>query len=220
VKRGFIERLSSDYPAHYFPHHPVKKNSVTTPIRVVFDGSCRQWKGSASLNDCLLVSPPFLNDLCSILLRFHVPTFTFATDIEKAFLHVKLHKSDMDYAHFLWPSDIANPAGDIATYRFKVVPFSTMSSPFMLNTVIDLHLSKYSSPVPCDMKTNLCIDNLISGCNSEDEVIDYYQQSRCIMNATRFSLRSQSSNSSRLCCIIVQDKTMPITPIQQLMYLV
>ena len=210
VKRGFIERLSSDHPqtqAHYLPHHPVKKDSVTTPIRVVFDGSCRQGKGSASLNDCLLVGPPFLNDLCSILLRFRVPTFAFATDIEKAFLHVKLHKSDMDYTRFLWPSDIANPAGDLATYRFKVVPFGTTSSPFMLNAVIDLHLSKYPSQVARDMKTNLYVDNLISGCNSEDEAIDYYQQSRCIMNAARFNLRSWSSNSSRLRSVIVQDNT-------------
>jgi len=134
------------------------------------------------------VGPPFLNDLCTILFRFRVPTFAFATDIEKAFLHVKLHKSDMDYACFLWPSDIANPAGDLATYCFKVVPFSTTSSSFMLNAVIDLHLSKYYSPVACDMKTNLYVDNPISGCNSEEEVIDYYQQSRSMMNAARFNL--------------------------------
>ena len=34
-KRGFKERLSYDVPptqAHYLPHHPVKKDSVTTPI--------------------------------------------------------------------------------------------------------------------------------------------------------------------------------------------
>jgi len=63
-QRGSIETLSSDHPrtqAHYLPCHPVKKDSVTTPIRVVFDGSCRQGKGSANLIDCLLVGPPFLN---------------------------------------------------------------------------------------------------------------------------------------------------------------
>ena len=42
-KRGFIEKLSPDHQlkqAHYLPHHPVKKDSTTTPIRIVFDGSC------------------------------------------------------------------------------------------------------------------------------------------------------------------------------------
>ena len=84
-KRGFIERLLPDHQlkqAHYLPHHPVKKDSITTLIHIVFDGSCQQGMGLASLNDCLLMGPPFLNDLYSILLRFRVPTFAFATDIE------------------------------------------------------------------------------------------------------------------------------------------
>ena len=121
--RGFIEILLSDHQpkhAHYLSHHPVKKLLVTTSMWIVFDGSFQQKKGSASLNDCLLVGLPFLNDFCSILLIFQIPTFAFATDIEKTFLHVKLHNSDnnsdMDYAHFLWLSDITNPTRYLATY--------------------------------------------------------------------------------------------------------
>ena len=69
--RGFIERVKStdtQSNVHYLPHHPVKKESATTPIRIVYDCSSRQSKEHASLNDCLQVGPPFLNDLCSILL--------------------------------------------------------------------------------------------------------------------------------------------------------
>ena len=121
------------------------------------------------------MGPPFLNYLCSILLRFRIPAFAFATDIEKAYLHVKLHKLDMDYTRFLWPLDITNPASDLVTYRFKVVPFRMTSSPFMLNAVIDRHLSKFPTHVACDMKSNLYVDNLISGCNSEEKVLDYYK---------------------------------------------
>ena len=142
-KRGFIEKVPPNCQpanAHYLPHHPVTKNSTTTPIRIVYDCSCRQSKIHASLNDCLLVGPPFLNDLCSIILRFRSHIFAFATDIEKAFLHVKLHNSDQDSTRFLWISDITNPSGDLQTYRFKVVPFGTSSSPFMLNTTLYLHL--------------------------------------------------------------------------------
>ena len=72
-KRGFIEILSPDHQlkqAHYLPHHPVKKETIITPIRIVFEGNFQQRKGLASLNDCLLVGTPFLNDLCSILLHF------------------------------------------------------------------------------------------------------------------------------------------------------
>jgi len=78
----------------------------------------------------------------------------------------------------------------------------------MLNAAtLDLHLSKFSSQVASNMKANLYVDNLVSGCDSEDEVIGYYKQARHIISAARFNLCSWSSNSCRLHSIIVQDKT-------------
>lgn len=199
---GFTEEVQpTDQPAnaHYLPHHLVNKDSTTTPIRIVYDCSSRQSKEHASLNDCLLVGSPFLNDLCSIILRFRCHKFAFATDIEKAFLHVKLYESDRDSTRFLWVSDINNPFGTLTTYRFKVVPFGTSSSPFMLNATLDLHLRKFPSPVAKDMKSNLYyVDNFISGCDSEQQLMDYYTQSRSIMNQANFNLRSWSSNSHKL----------------------
>ena len=41
-----------------------------------------------------MIGPPFLNDLCSIILRFRTHAFGISTDIEKAFLHVQLHEDD------------------------------------------------------------------------------------------------------------------------------
>lgn len=57
-KRGFIERVADNnvtYNVHYLPHHPVKKESPTTPIRIVYDCSCREDNSSFSLNNCLMV---------------------------------------------------------------------------------------------------------------------------------------------------------------------
>ena len=59
-KTGFIERLIDDNiteKTHYLPHRPVKKDSVTTPIRIVYDCSCRGNANSASLNDYLIAEP-------------------------------------------------------------------------------------------------------------------------------------------------------------------
>ena len=53
-----------------------------------------------SLNDCLEVGPSLVNDLCSILLHFRIHKFALSTDIEKAFLHVKLDDSDRDFTRF------------------------------------------------------------------------------------------------------------------------
>ena len=94
--RGFIGRVqtTSSHNVHYIPHHPVRKESSMMPIRIVYDCSCRQSQNQPSLNDCLIVGPTFLNDMCGILLRFRIHRYGFSTDIEKAFLHVTLDDSD------------------------------------------------------------------------------------------------------------------------------
>lgn len=73
-RQGFIERvddkIKSGRKAHYIPYHPVKKESAATPIRIVYDCSCRATAAHPSLNDCLINIPPNLNDIASILLGF------------------------------------------------------------------------------------------------------------------------------------------------------
>ena len=110
--RGFIERVSnhtSTTSVHYIPHHPVRKDSLTTPLRIVYDCSCKQSSNLPSLNDCLNPGPPFLNDLCAILVRFRQHNMAFSSDIEKAYLHVHLDEVDRDFTRFLWLSNQLTP---------------------------------------------------------------------------------------------------------------
>ena len=74
--------------------------STTTPIRVVFDCSCRQSSNSPCLNDCLLIGLLCDNDLGAILLHFRSYYFGISTDIKKAFLHARLHPNDQDFTWF------------------------------------------------------------------------------------------------------------------------
>ena len=89
-RRGFIERVTSNTSTsvHYIPHHPVRKESLTTPIHIVYDCSSKQSLDSPSLNDCLNPGPPFLNDTCTILVRFRQHNIAFSADLEKTFLQV------------------------------------------------------------------------------------------------------------------------------------
>ena len=208
-KRGFIERVS-DHPnnnVHYLPHRHVKKESITTPIRIVYDCSCRESANSVSLNDCLQIGPPFLNNLCTILLRFRDHRYALSTDIEKAFLHVQLHKDDRNFTRFLWPIQPGKPDSKLQVYHFAVVPFGSCSSPFMLAAVLNLHLSKTTSPVANDMKQNIYVDNILSGCDTEAELMQYYTQARKIMGKAKFNLRSWSSNNHNLQRLVDEEKT-------------
>lgn len=167
--------VHSNRGVQYIPHHPVRKNSPTTPVRIVYNCSCRQSCKNASLNDCLMVSSPPLIDTSNILLWFHLHCYALSTDIEKAFLHVKLAECDRDFTWFLWLSNQSDPDSKFVTYWFKVVLFGSTSSLFMLNATLDHHLKSYSSPLSLDMKHNLYVDSIISGCQSEEAILHYYR---------------------------------------------
>ena len=160
--------------------------------------SCRQSENYPSLNDCLQVGLSFINDLCSLLLRFRVHKIGVVTDIEKAFLHIQLAVEDKNYTHFLWLSKPNDPASKFTVYRFKVVLFGSVSSPFMLNAVLQHLLRADDSTVAKDIRQNLYVDNVISGFSNEERAVQYYKQARKIMSNANFNLRSWASNSTNL----------------------
>jgi len=172
-EKGFIEKVPDPIATrsfHYIPHHPIRKASSTTPVRIVYNCSCHQ-STLPSLNDCLMTGPSFLADLCGVLLRFRWYTFGLSTDLEKAFLHVRLDEGDRDYTRFLWLSVPSDPDSKLITYCFKTVLFGSTSSPFLLNATLLHHLNSFDTSIARDIKRNLYVDNIISGCNSEDQVV-------------------------------------------------
>lgn len=200
-KRGFIEKVNDHEESrnvHYIPHHAVKKDSLTTPIRIVYDCSCKQSKDQTSLNECLESTPPELNNITSILLRFRQHEYGITTDIEKAFLHVGLDEVDRDYTRFLWLSNPTDPNSKLQTYRFKAVLFGATCSPFILNATILKHLEHNESWVSSLLTDNLYVDNILTSLPNEDQILDFFTESRAIMSTASFNLRSWTSNSPKL----------------------
>jgi len=115
-------------------------------------------KRHPSLNDCLEVGPSLVNDLCSILICFHVHKYGLTTDIEKAFLLcVKLHKDDQYFTRSFWLSNPEDPESEFNIYRFKVVLLGSANSPFMLNATLRLHLTSQNSETANDIIQNLLL---------------------------------------------------------------
>jgi len=70
---------------YYLSHHPVLKDiSITTKLRVVFDGSAKTKSGIA-LNDVLLKGPKVQSDIFHILLRFCIHQVAITADVEKMY---------------------------------------------------------------------------------------------------------------------------------------
>ncbi|VDI72773.1 Hypothetical predicted protein, partial [Mytilus galloprovincialis] len=121
-KGRFIERIpnteddNNKHMIHYIPHQPVKKDSETTPIRIVYDCSCKPQQDLASLNDCLMSTPPNLNDLTKILMRSRIGEYGISTDIEKAILQIGLDKKDRDATRFFSLADPNDPHSSLTAY--------------------------------------------------------------------------------------------------------
>ena len=201
-RRGFIEKVecreNDGSKVHYIPHHPVKKDSSTTPIRIVFDCSCKVSPESPSLNDCLNETPPILNDITSILLRFRSQRYACTTDIEKAFLNIGLESEDRDVTRFFWLSDPTNPESDLEVYRFKSILFGATCSPFILSATILKHLDSNKCEFTETLVKDLYVDNIISSFSDESRMLQYFETSRSLFDKVGFNLRSWTSNSEAL----------------------
>ena len=172
----------------------------------MYDCSCKQSHNSPSLNDCLHAGPPFLTDLCTVLLRFRSHSIALSADIKKAFLHVYLDQSDRDSTRFFWLSNPTNENSPFVTYRFRVVLFGASSSPFMLYAALSFHLTQNSSVVSQDLLHNLYVDKNVSGCPSEETALSYFTDSRSLLSSAGFNLRSWSSNFGQLQHVASQHK--------------
>ncbi|XP_006824596.1 uncharacterized protein LOC102806229, partial [Saccoglossus kowalevskii] len=201
-RRDFIEEVDEDDPliGHYIPHHGVKKDSVTTPIRVVYDCSCKQGADYPSLNECLQAGPSLINDLPAILLRFRGNRIALTSDIEKAFLNVRLDIDDRKFTKFLWLTDVNDPNSDFKVYRFKTVLFGAVCSPFILNSVIKTHLENNNNiPTALNMSNNIYVDDVIDGTDTEES------EANKLMDSGGFKLRAWSSNSQQVMDLAEKD---------------
>ncbi|XP_028512935.1 uncharacterized protein LOC110232368 [Exaiptasia diaphana] len=200
---GIIERvpaLDMAENVHYLPHHAVvRKDAITTKVRVVYDASAKERKHAASLNDCLHVGPSLNPLLIDILLRFRCNRVVLVGDIEKAFLNVEVDEKDRDYLRFLWVDDINNEQNSVSIFRFCRVVFGLNASPFLLNATIRHHLGKYAELDPnftTRMIEGFYVDDLVTGGNASREVLNLYHKAKSRMAEGGFKMRKWLTNDN------------------------
>ena len=113
VNKGFIEQVPNDPKTGcYLPHHPVIKESATTPLRIVFNASSKP-AGGKSLNDCMYVGPSLTQKLHDALLKFRKDPIAVVSDISKAFHRILIDEEHRKFTKFLW----------VEMYRDKLITY-------------------------------------------------------------------------------------------------
>lgn len=199
LTKGIIEEVpvnetnESEYPIHYLAHHGVRLPGK--PTRIVYDGSAKL-KESKSLNECLLAGPILLQDLTGLLIRFRFHKIGIIADVEKAFLQIGLENNSRDVTRFLWLKDISKPATEdnILYLRFCRVPFGIISSPFILNAIIQHHLMKSKDKVIQQIANDIYVDNLVTGTSTTLQAMTLHNKLKKEFQDMSMNLREWSSN--------------------------
>ena len=203
LEAGIVERVlelpTDDEPTHYLPHHGVvRRDKLTTKVRVVFDGSAKHEQASLSINECLEKGPNLVPHLFDILVKFRAYPIGIVADVEKAFHQIQINPDDRAMLRFLWFDDISKDHPEIVQYQFCRLVFGLTPSPAILSSLIQHHLelNKEKEPqIVSLLQDSFYVDDFVGGASHDDLAIEIYEKSKGIMNAGGFALRKWTSNS-------------------------
>lgn len=199
LRNGVIEYapLKSSNLTHYLPHRGILRNDK---LRVVYDASAKT-KAGKSLNDLLYRGPMILENLIGLLLHFRLHEIGITADIEKAFLQLELDSKDRDSVRFLWVKDLSLPltTDNLIFFRFARVPFGVISSPALLNLVIQLLLSPNNDPENAtwlnEIRDKFYVDNLVTSISDLNFASKIFVRLREKFLKASMNLRDWTSNS-------------------------
>ncbi|XP_075977746.1 uncharacterized protein LOC142977620 [Anticarsia gemmatalis] len=200
---GHLEKINDESDkntdgAVYLPHHAVvRQDKLTTKVRVVYDASCKGTNG-VSLNDTLMVGPTLQADLRHIVMRWRQHPICLAADIEKMYRQIKVARPDTDFQRIVWRED---PSKEIEDFRLLTVTFGTSCAPYL--AVKTLHQVACDEgeiyPLAADrVMTDFYMDDLMTGCQSETEVIQIYKEMNSLLGKGGFRLQKWTSNKMSL----------------------
>lgn len=182
----------------YLPHHGVlKEDSLTTKLRVVFDGSAPTDNG-ISLNDIQHTGPNLQQDLISILIRFRMHNYVFTADIAKMYRQIEVRKEDKALQKILWRAD---PSDDIREYELQTVTYGTRSAPFLAMRCIKQLANDNSEIYPQAseiIERDFYMDDVMSGAQTPEQAASLCEHLTTILNSAGFELRKWSSNDIRV----------------------
>lgn len=113
---------------NYLPHFAiVRENSLTSAVRIVFDGSAKT-KSGLSLNDIQHIGPAIQNDIFNILIRFRQHSIVVISDIAKMYRQILIHPDKLYLQNIVWRDESSN---NINSYELQTVTYGTASAPYL-----------------------------------------------------------------------------------------
>ena len=133
---------------------------------------------SPSLNEAAFPGIDLMNNLLSLLLYFRSNFYVLLSDITKAFLQIRMTSEEVK-DRFCFFRKIN---GKFVPYRYRTIIFGFVSSPFILNYVMQYHLLVHASDnVSSLIRDKFYVDSLILTCNNDVMLSQYVDSIRRLM---------------------------------------
>ncbi|CAA9996049.1 unnamed protein product, partial [Nesidiocoris tenuis] len=179
------------------PHFAIQRDSSTSPVRVVFDGSCRDTSG-LSLNDRLLTGPSLQKDIAEIVTLFRLAPVAVTCDIEKMFRNVKVDPRDRHVQRVLYRERETDP---LVQYEINTLVYGLSSSPFLAQRTLQRLVADEGAEFPLASKAILecCfMDDIAYALSDLQTAKRYKDEMVSLMRRGGFELRKWASNSIEL----------------------
>lgn len=179
---------------YYMPHHAVyRPTSSSTKLRVVFDASAKSPSG-VSLNEVLKVGPVVQKDLLSILLRFRMYLFVFATDILKMYRQILIDPELTSLQRIFWRF---TPTDRIKILELLTVTYGTSAAPFLATrSLLQLSIDEgVDFPLAARIIQEDCyVDDILSGARTIEEAIECRRQLEALLERGGFPVHKWCAN--------------------------
>lgn len=197
INKGYLYKIQFNNSMNnfYLPHHGVwKEDSLTTPLRVVFNASSHA-PNFPSLNDLLYTGPKLQIDINKILLHFRLHKIVFTADIEKMYNQILIDSNQRKFQRIIWRS---SPTEPLADYEIATITYGVVSSPYLAIRVLQ-QLAKEETEYPeaSNIINNFTyVDDIASGADSLENAKNKRNQLINLLHKGGFTLRKWASNSS------------------------
>ena len=182
---------------YLIPWRVVFSDSLSTPVRTVFDGSSKTDSGN-SLNDLLPGGTNNMNPLLEIILRWSIQVYGYHTDVRKMYNSVRMNQDFWRFQLYWW-SDTLTEGEEPRLKVIKTVIYGIKCSGNQAERALRLAVEMQKDKYPLAYKivmNDVYVDDCISGELTDEERSQATDEFKLALEKVGFTLKGITLSGS------------------------
>ena len=202
VNQGYLEEIEDPEPhigddKVYIPHFAVYKDSLTTPVRIVFDARAKMRCG-LSYNDCVATAPDLQQLLTDVFLSFRKGPYCWSLDVKKMFHQVAIYPEQRDQNRLIFREP---GSSKFRVFRLRTWWMGNTCAPAAVQLAVLKTAERKKEELPLGhavLTTGTYMDDSMGSYYTEKEALQAMEQTVKIFNACKMDVAKLTSNSTTI----------------------